>query len=143
MTWTIGVAIVGVIGTIWGLLKRYESRLVLLVGGFFMAILSLNPMMAFQQFDKSMTNGGLIIAICSAMGFAGVVALTKCDLHLVALLTKPLKKLGFFLMPACMLVSGVIAIAIPRPRACAPRSARRSCRFSCARASVRRPRPRP
>ena len=60
-----------------------------------------------------MTNATLIIAICSAMGFASVVSLTKCDVHLVALLTKPLKKLGLMLLPACMLVVSLISIAIP------------------------------
>lgn len=113
MTWSLIVALIGTVGTVWGLLKRKESRLVLLAGGFFMAFVSLEPFMAFQQFDKSMTNGSLIIAICSAMGFAGVVSLTKCDLHLVALLTKPLKRLGIFLLPACMLVTCIIAVAIP------------------------------
>ena len=47
------------------------------------------------------------------MGFASVVSLTKCDVHLVALLTKPLKKLGLMLLPACMLVVSLISIAIP------------------------------
>ena len=89
-----GVALVVTIGAIAALIKRYETRLVLLSAGILMALLSLEPMTAFKQFDKSMTNATLIIAICSAMGFASVVSLTKCDVHLVALLTKPLKKLG-------------------------------------------------
>lgn len=102
-----------VIATIYALIKRYEARLVLLASGFIMAIASLQPMVAFQQFDKSMTNGSLIIAICSAMGFAAAVSLTKCDVHLVALLTRPLKSLGVMLLPACMLVTSFCSIAIP------------------------------
>lgn len=70
-------------------------------------------MVAFKQFDKSMTNGSLIIAICSALGFAAVISLTKCDIHLVSLLMKPLKRLGLFLLPACMIVTSVISTAIP------------------------------
>lgn len=113
MTWSMGVALVVTIGAIAALIKRYETRLVLLSAGILMALLSLEPMIAFKQFDKSMTNATLIIAICSAMGFASVVSLTKCDVHLVALLTKPLKKLGLMLLPACMLVVSLISIAIP------------------------------
>ncbi|WP_410102683.1 C4-dicarboxylate transporter DcuC, partial [Sutterella wadsworthensis] len=113
MTWSMGVALVVTIGAIAALIKRYETRLVLLSAGILMALLSLEPMTAFKQFDKSMTNATLIIAICSAMGFASVVSLTKCDVHLVALLTKPLKKLGLMLLPACMLVVSLISIAIP------------------------------
>lgn len=113
MSWTIWAALVVVIAAVYGLIKRYETRLVLLVSGLVMALISLQPMMAFKQFDKSMTNGALIIAICSAMGFAAVISITKCDVHLVRLLTKPLKKLGLFLLPACMAVTSVIATAIP------------------------------
>lgn len=113
MTWTFWVAIAVVIATVYALIKRYETRLVLLTSGFVMAFISLQPMVAFKQFDKSMTNGILIIAICSALGFAAVISLTKCDIHLVSLLMKPLKKLGLFLLPACMIVTSVISTAIP------------------------------
>ena len=112
MTWTMWAALIVVCGTVYGLLKRWETRLVLLGAGFLMCCLSLDPYAAFQQFDKSMTSGSLIIVICSAMGFAGVMNLTKCDLHLVALLTKPLNKLGIFLLPCCMIVTGIVSLAI-------------------------------
>ena len=68
MSWTIWMATAVVIATIYALIKRYETRLVLLTAGFLMALLSMKPMMAFQQFDKSMTAAALIIAICSAIG---------------------------------------------------------------------------
>ena len=113
MTISTWLALVVVVLTVVALVKRYESRLVLLCAGFLMAFISLKPMMAFQQFDKSMTNGGLIVAICSAIGFAAVISYTKCDVHLVTLLTRPLKKLGFSLLPASMLVTGFISVSIP------------------------------
>ena len=118
MSWTIWMAVAVVIATVWALVKRYETRLVLLVAGLVMALLSGDPMAAFRQFDKSMTNPNLIIAICSALGFAGVVTVTKCDVHLVALLVKPLKKLGVFLLPACMVVTGIVAVALPSTAGC-------------------------
>ena len=65
-----------------------------------------------------MTNGGLIISICSAMGFAAVVSITRCDLHLVALLTKPLKKMGVLLLPLSMIITGIVAVAIPSTAGC-------------------------
>lgn len=112
-TFTFWMAIAVVVATIYGLVKRWETRLVLIGAGLLMAVLSLDPMTAFVQFDKSMTNASLIIAICSAMGFAGVVSLTKCDVHLIALLTRPLGRLGVFLLPASMCVTGLCAVAIP------------------------------
>ena len=112
MTFAMWGALIVVIGTVWALIKRYATRLVLLTSGLLMTLLSLDPYAAFQQFDKSMTNGSLIIVICSSMGFAAVMTLTKCDLHLVSLLTKPLNKLGILLLPCTMVVTGVCSIAI-------------------------------
>ena len=60
MSWTIWMATAVVIASIYALVKRYETRLVLLSAGFLMAILSMKPMMAFQQFDKSMTAATLL-----------------------------------------------------------------------------------
>ena len=102
-----------VILTLAALIRRFDTKLVLLIAGLAMCCLSMHPMAAFEQFDKSMTNGSLIIAICSALGFAGVISLTGCDRHLVRLLTKPLGKLGIFLLPACIIVGFVVATAIP------------------------------
>ena len=113
MSLNIAFALVTVLVTIYALIKRYETRCVLIAAGFAMAIFYLKPMVAFQQFDASMTKASLIIAICSAMGFAAAISLTKCDVHLVALLTRPLKSLGVFLLPACMAVTGICAVAIP------------------------------
>ncbi|WP_290372213.1 C4-dicarboxylate transporter DcuC [uncultured Parasutterella sp.] len=113
MSLNIAFALVTVLVTIYALIKRYETRCVLIAAGFAMAIFSLKPMIVFQQFDASMTKASLIIAICSAMGFAAAISLTKCDVHLVALLTRPLKSLGVFLLPACMAVTGICAVAIP------------------------------
>lgn len=113
MSLNIGFALLTILVTIYALIKRYETRFVLLAAGFAMAIFSLKPMIAFQQFDASMTKSSLIIAICSAMGFAATISLTKCDVHLVALLTRPLRKLGVFLLPACMVVTSFCAVAIP------------------------------
>lgn len=112
MTWIMWAALIVVIGTVYALIKRYETRLVLLTSGLIMCALSMDPFAAFQQFDKSMTSSSLIIVICSSMGFAAVMNITKCDLHLVSLLTKPLNKLGILLLPCCMIVTGITSLAI-------------------------------
>lgn len=99
MSINVAFALIVVLITIYALIKRYETRCVLLASGFAMAIFSLKPMIAFQQFDASMTRSSLIIAICSAMGFAATISLTKCDVHLVALLTKPLREARCVIAP--------------------------------------------
>ena len=113
MTLTAWISILVVCLTVVALLKKVEARLVLLAAGFFMAFVSLDPMEAFRQFDKSMTNGSIIISVCSAMGFAAVISYTQCDIHLVTLLIKPLRKLGWVLLPACMIICHLLFTAIP------------------------------
>lgn len=119
MTWTAWAAVLIVILTVAALIKRYETRLVLLTAGFLMTCLSLEPMQGLNAFAKSMTNGGLIMAICSAMGFAYVVQMTKCDVHLVKLLSAPLTRLGLFLIPAATAITYFVCIAIPSAAGCA------------------------
>lgn len=119
MSLTFWVALVIVALTLVALVKRYETRLVLCVSGLLMCIISLDPMAAYNQFAKSMTTGNLIQSICSAMGFAFLVSYTKCDIHLVQLLTRPMKSLGLFLIPCCTLLTAVINAAIPSAAGCA------------------------
>ena len=113
------VAVIVVILTIAALIKRYETRLVLFTAGLILCCVSLQPMTAFNAFAKSMTNGGLIMAICASMGFAYVSSYTRCDQHLVHLLSKPIRGLGIFLVPICTFVTMVINIAIPSAAGCA------------------------
>ena len=67
MTVTSWIALAVVAVTVWALIKRYETRLVLITAGLFLACISFTPMQALNAFAKSMTNSGLIMAICSAM----------------------------------------------------------------------------
>lgn len=81
-----------VIGVIYLLLKRHESRMVLIAAGILMAVIAGKPMAALDAFAKSMTNAGLITSVCSCMGFAMVMKYTGCDKHLVVAIGKVLKK---------------------------------------------------
>lgn len=119
MSWSIWMAAVVVVLTIAALLKRIETRFVLFVSGLTMAVLSGAPEVALKQFIANMTNSSLITAICSSMGFAAVVAITRCDVHFVGLLVKPLRRLGILLLPLCMLAASFVAIAIPSAAGCA------------------------
>ncbi|HDL5698711.1 TPA: C4-dicarboxylate transporter DcuC [Mannheimia haemolytica] len=113
------IAIVGIIATIYLLIKKHETRTVLIAMGLGMALLTLQPMAALDAFAKSMTSSGLIMAICSSMGFAYVMKSTGCDNHLVQLLTKPLSGLKFFLIPIATIITFFINIAIPSAAGCA------------------------
>ena len=73
------VAIAVTLVTVWALIKRYETRLVLLAAGLFLCCISLDPMYGLDAMGKSMTNKSLIMAICGSMGFAFVASYTQCD----------------------------------------------------------------
>ena len=119
MSLTFWAAIFIVLLALVALLKRYETRLVLCLSGLAMCIVAMDPMAAYNQFAKSMTNGNLIQSICSAMGFAFLVGYTKCDIHLVQLLTRPVKSLGLFLIPCSALLTTIVNAAIPSAAGCA------------------------
>ncbi|WP_249961000.1 C4-dicarboxylate transporter DcuC [Histophilus somni] len=113
------VAILGIIATVYFLIKKYETRTVLISVGLLMAMLTFKPMEALDAFAKSMTSSGLIMAICSSMGFAYVMKYTQCDTHLVHLMTRPLSGLKFFLIPIATVITFFINIAIPSAAGCA------------------------
>ena len=89
-----------VIGVIYLLLKRHESRMVLIAAGILMCCIAGNPMASLDAFAKSMTNAGLITSVCSCMGFAWCMKYTGCDKHLVVAIGKVLKKWVFCSFPA-------------------------------------------
>lgn len=107
-----------VLGVIWLLLKRYESRMVLIVAGILMCVIAGKPMASLDAFAKSMTNAGLITSVCSCMGFALCMKYTGCDKHLVVMIGKVLKKMGFLLIPGATLATFIINIAIPSAAGC-------------------------
>ena len=50
MTWQIWFACAAIVLAVVGLVKRYETRMVLLLAGFAMCIVGGDPMKAFQAF---------------------------------------------------------------------------------------------
>lgn len=105
--------------TFVAIIKKYETRMVLFLSGLLMAILSGKPLEAITAFQAAMVNGGLVPVICTVMGFAFVMRLTKCDSHLVHLLAGPLTKFRAILIPGAVLVTWTINIALPSAAGCA------------------------
>lgn len=119
MTLTAWIALAVIIVTVWALIRRYETRLVLIGAGLLLCCISLDPMAALNQFAKSMTNNSLVMAICSSMGFAFAASYTKCDRSLVHYLAAPVRGLGIFLIPVCTVITFFVNIAIPSAAGCA------------------------
>jgi len=107
-----------VLGTIYCLIKRYETRLVLFCSGLLMTIIGGVPMDTMRAFSKAMLETKLFESIIAVMGFALVMKLTECDKHLINLLIKPLRKAGGLLIPASVLVTFFINISITSSAGC-------------------------
>ncbi|MCI6989603.1 MAG: C4-dicarboxylate transporter DcuC [Campylobacter sp.] len=117
-TFRIVCAILGIVAVVALLIKKFETRTVLVGVGLVLCIISLEPMSGLKAFTDNMVRGGLIKAICASMGFAYVMKFTGCDQHLVRALTAPLRNVGLFLVPLTVVVTFFINIAIPSAAGC-------------------------
>lgn len=115
MIW-IGVLIVLV--TFYAIIKRWETRMVLFSSGVLMAAVSGNVLGAVDAFTKAMTNGSLVPVICSVMGFAFVMKYTECDRHMVQLLAGSITRMRLILIPATVMMTFAINIALPSAAGC-------------------------
>ncbi|WP_019554508.1 C4-dicarboxylate transporter DcuC [Propionispira raffinosivorans] len=102
-----------VIATVYFLIKQYDARFVLLASGIIMACIGGVPMSSLDSFAKNMTNGGLIQAVCSVMGFAMVMKITQCDKHLINFMAKALSRFRPFLIPGVVLATYAVNVALP------------------------------
>ena len=104
--------------TFAAIIKKFETRLVLFLSGVAMAALSGKPMDAITAFSAARVNSGLVPVICTVMGFAFVMKLTKCDAHLVHLLAGVLGRFRIILIPGTVIVTFLINIALPSAAGC-------------------------
>jgi C4-dicarboxylate transporter, DcuC family len=107
------MGIIIVIATVYFLVKQYDARFVLLASGIIMACIGGVPMSSLDAFAKSMTNAGLIEAVCSVMGFAMVMKITQCDKHLINFMAKGLSRVRPLLIPGVVLATYAVNVALP------------------------------
>ena len=116
MVWIGGLIIVV---TFYAIVKRLETRMVLFVSGILMAAISGNIVSAVDAFIKAMIHGSLVPVICSVMGFAFVMKYTTCDKHMVQLLAGSISSMRLILIPAAVMVTFAVNIALPSAAGCA------------------------
>lgn len=109
-----------IIATGYFIIKRYEVRMVLLLSGTLMTWVGIPRLENFEPsaflapigaFAGAMT-GGLVPIILTVMGFAFVLKLTECDVHLVNLIAKPLAKVTVILVPGTVVLTYLINTAL-------------------------------
>lgn len=94
-----------VIVTVYYLFKDYDIRMTLIASGLLMAGIALDPLTVLDEFAQRMVTDSLIQAVCSVIGFAFVMRETRCESHLLQLISRRLKGFGFITIPAVTLIT--------------------------------------
>jgi len=102
--------------------KGWDVRLVLLLAAILIALavgVSAEPghyhraiAGVLRTFLATFSNEKFVVPICSAMGFAYVLRHTGCERHLVLLLVKPLRYVGWLIVPGVLLVGFLVNIPV-------------------------------
>jgi DcuC family C4-dicarboxylate transporter len=101
-----------VVATFAFIIRGAEVRLALLAGGAVLALAAWKPEAWFASFAASMVQAGLLTVILPAIGFTAVIKLAKCDQHLIRLVVGPLLSLRAVIIPAAMLATLALSVAI-------------------------------
>jgi C4-dicarboxylate transporter, DcuC family len=105
-----GLLVIG--ATVLAVLRKLDVRLALFLGALVLGCLSGNPMTIVRTFLSTLTREQFVVPICTALGFAYVLRLTKCDQHLVQLLVAPLRRVRPLLVPGTVVVGFVVNITV-------------------------------
>lgn len=100
------------------LYRGYDVRLVLFAAALLLACLAGKPWIPFDSFRAMMANGDVIAPICAALGYAYVLKQIGADQELVRLLTSPMRRAPWLLIPGGCVVGFIINIAIVSQTAC-------------------------
>lgn len=106
------VALVVAAGAVFAVRKGLDVRLTLILAGLILASVAGTPWTVFDAFQTAVGNGGIIGPICSAMGFAFVLKATGSDREMVMLLTRPLRRVRWLLIPGGVLIGFITNMAI-------------------------------
>lgn len=107
-----GIGIAIIILTFYAIIKNFETRLALILGGLAMGIVGGNPLSVIDAFSTALVNKTLTPVICVTMGFGLILKYTGCSTHIVNLAAKGLKKTGIFLLPLTIIVMWLLNISL-------------------------------
>lgn len=105
---SIAIVVLGAVAAV----RKVDIRIVLGSCALVIFLLAGKPIGFFVTFAAQMSNLNTVVPICSAMGFAFVVRMTRCDRHLIHLLTTPLRWVRSLTIPGGVAVPFVVNTAI-------------------------------
>ncbi len=94
------------------MVRRAEVRVVLIGSGLILAALAGRPLAVADTFTRAMV-APMVAPICASMGFAAVLGITGCDRQLVLLLTRPLRKARWAVLPGGIAAAYLVNVAVP------------------------------
>jgi DcuC family C4-dicarboxylate transporter len=109
---TLFLAALVIVAGIYAVMRGVDVRLALLLTALVVGSLAGNPMAIVKTFFDTFSNERFVVPICTAMGFAYVLKLTGCDVHLVHLLVRPLTRVRPLLVPGTVVVGFLVNIPI-------------------------------
>lgn len=89
-----------------------DVRLLLIGLGFVLATIAGDPFAVFDAFQKTLGRADIIGPICTAMGYAFVLKASGCDVAMVKMLTKPLRRFKWALIPGGVCIGFITNMAI-------------------------------
>jgi DcuC family C4-dicarboxylate transporter len=104
-----------IIGTaVYAVMRRVDVRLVLFPAALALGALAGTDKLLgiVQTFFATFADAKSVVPIGSALGFAYVLKHTGCDLHLVRLLIRPLRRASALLIPGTVLVGFLVNVPI-------------------------------
>ncbi|WP_196598222.1 C4-dicarboxylate transporter DcuC [Pectinatus frisingensis] len=106
------IGIILVILTFYAIVKKYETRLVLMFSGLLMAVIGGTPEIAINAFIKELVDPSLTPIICLTMGFSFIIDATNCSNSLISIITSWLKKAKPILIPATVILVWFMNVAL-------------------------------
>lgn len=119
MDWHLAAGLIVGIGALLAVWRGADVRLVLIGAGLLLTALAGMPHRVLDAFLRVMGDGGIVGPICSAMGYAFVLRTLGADRAMVELLTAPLRRMGWALIPGGCAVGFLVNMAITSQTAAA------------------------
>ena len=92
--------------------RGWDVRLVLLAAAVVLGLAGGYLPDVSRKFFDTFSGEAYVIPICSAMGFAYVLKLTECDVHLVRVLVAPVRRVRFLIVPGVVLAGFIVNVPV-------------------------------
>lgn len=109
-TMVLGLLVVAV--AVATIARGYDVRLVLFIAAVTLGGIAGDLSPVIRTFLTTLCSEQYVVPICSAMAFAQVLRHSGCDIHLVQLLVKPIRRVRALVIPGAVAVGFIVNISV-------------------------------